>query len=462
VGLVIPEEDMPYTESGMRPDIIINPHALPSRMTIGQLVEMLMGKACATYGGFGDCTAFVNQGTKTQMFGNLLRDAGLHSSGNHVMYNGMSGEPLESNIFVGPTYYMRLKHMVKDKINYRAGGPRTMLTRQAVQGRANDGGLRIGEMERDGVLAHGASQFLTESFMKRGDEYSLGICDRTGDVAVYNPNKNIFLSPALDGPIQFTNTDGSDGTSVMALKNKTKYNGGDFSHVSIPYSFKLLMQELRGMNIGMRLVTDSSVNQLKNMSYSKTALKMVEGMKGERLKKISHIRLTSQHLQQVSEAVKMYNPVYEEKVESTTSPIWEGNEGNEGNSADSGPYPPPSPTYAPTSSPPYGPVTPPYPPSPTYAPTSSPPYGPVTPPYPPSPTYAPTSSPPYGPVTPPYPPSPTYAPTSSPPYTPTQLPPLEEVDILTNINNETELGATADPDDTTSLSDRKHITLDGA
>ena len=150
---------MPFNEQGIRPDIIINPHAIPSRMTIGQLVEMLMGKACALYGGFGDCTAFKNKGQKATLFGNSLLNLGFQNRGEELLYSGFTGEQLSANIFMGPTYYMRLKHMVKDKINYRARGPRTVLTRQTVQGRANDGGLRIGEMERDGVIAHGATHF---------------------------------------------------------------------------------------------------------------------------------------------------------------------------------------------------------------------------------------------------------------------------------------------------------------
>ena len=170
LGLIIPEEDMPFTEDGIRPDLIINPHAIPSRMTIGQLVESLLGKACCEYGGFGDCTAFANKGPNEDVYGRMLVKAGFSASGNQILYNGMTGEQLFSDIYIGPTYYMRLKHMVKDKINYRALGPRTMLTRQTVQGRANDGGLRIGEMERDGVMAHGASAFLNDSFMNRGDE----------------------------------------------------------------------------------------------------------------------------------------------------------------------------------------------------------------------------------------------------------------------------------------------------
>ena len=159
IGLIIPESDMPFTSEGIKPDIIINPHAMPSRMTIGQIVECLLGIACVTYGAFGDCTAFQVKGSNYTTYGPMLTKAGFNHTGNHVLYNGMTGEQLEANIYMGPTYYMRLKHMVKDKINYRARGPNQVLTRQPVQGRANDGGLRIGEMERDGVCAHGLAHF---------------------------------------------------------------------------------------------------------------------------------------------------------------------------------------------------------------------------------------------------------------------------------------------------------------
>ena len=257
IGLVIPEENMPFTEDGIRPDIIVNPHALPSRMTIGQLVETLMGKACAKYGGFGDCTAFMNKGPKTKIFGQMLQDQGFHSSGCEVLYNGETGEQVGAEIYIGPTYYMRLKHMVKDKINYRARGPRTVLTRQTVQGRANDGGLRIGEMERDTVLAHGAANFLQESMMVRGDEYYMAVCNKTGMVAIYNESRNLFMSPYVDGPITFTGTI-DDGLNIDDI---TKH-GRSFSVIRVPYSFKLLMQELQAMNVQMRIITDKNIEQL--------------------------------------------------------------------------------------------------------------------------------------------------------------------------------------------------------
>jgi hypothetical protein len=166
---------------------------------------------------------------------------------------------------------MRLKHMVKDKINYRARGPRTMLTRQTVQGRANDGGLRIGEMERDGILAHGASAFLNESFMVRGDEYYMAVCNKTGSIAIYNSSLNLFLSPFADGPIKFNTT--MDGKTNV--ENISRF-GRSFSIVRVPYALKLLMQELQTMNIQMRIITEDNIDQLMNMSYSTNIHKLLQ------------------------------------------------------------------------------------------------------------------------------------------------------------------------------------------
>jgi DNA-directed RNA polymerase II subunit RPB2 len=263
VGLVIKEEDMPFTEDGIRPDIIINPHALPSRMTIGQLLETVMGKACVLNGSFGDCTAFINKGPKYEIFGKLLSKLGFNSNANEILYNGESGEQFNMDIFIGPTYYMRLKQLVKDKINYRARGPRTVLTRQTVQGRANDGGLRIGEMERDGILAYGMSDFLQESMLVRGDEYFMAICNLTGLIAIYNSDLNLYMSPMADGPLQFTGGVDSD----LKIDKITKF-GRSFSIVRVPYSFKLLIQELATLNIQMRIITEDNIEQISSMSFS--------------------------------------------------------------------------------------------------------------------------------------------------------------------------------------------------
>jgi DNA-directed RNA polymerase II subunit RPB2 len=271
IGMVIPECDMPFTKDGIRPDLIINPHAIPTRMTIGQLVECIIGKASAHYGAFSDCTAFVNKGSKIEIYEQVLAKAGYHSQGNEVLYNGMTGEQVESAIFIGPTYYMRLKHMVKDKVNYRARGPNTALTHQPVSGRANDGGLRIGEMERDSVIGHGISNFLQESMMERGDKYQIAVCNQSGMVAIYNQEKNLFMSPAIDGPLQFTTA--SDGNSLY-LNDITRF-GRSFSIVSIPYTLKLLMQELQTINMQMRIITEDNIEQLENMSYSKNISKLL-------------------------------------------------------------------------------------------------------------------------------------------------------------------------------------------
>jgi DNA-directed RNA polymerase II subunit RPB2 len=262
VGLVIPEEDMPFTADGIRPDLIINPHAIPSRMTIGQLVECVLSKLCSINGSFGDCTAYSAKGSNYDVYGDLLIQNGYHKSGCEVLYSGFTGEQLYSEIYIGPTYYMRLKHMVKDKINYRATGKRSALTRQTNQGRANDGGLRIGEMERDSIMGHGMSYFLNESFMVRGDQYFMAVCNKTGTIAIYNEEKNLFLSPFADGPLNFNIT--SKTTTVI---NSVSKFGRSFSIIRIPYALKLLIQELQVMNVQMRIITEDNVDQLLNLSY---------------------------------------------------------------------------------------------------------------------------------------------------------------------------------------------------
>ena len=179
--------------------------------------------------------------------------------------------------------------MVKDKINYRSQGPRTQLTRQTVQGRANDGGLRVGEMERDGILGHGAAHFLNESLMVRGDEYHMAVCNKSGMIAIYNPNQNLFMSPMVDGPIKYSGGltadaggaggAGAAGASGASVIQMTKF-GRSFSIVRIPYCLKLLMQELLVMNVQMRIITDDNIDQLPSMSYSNNVYKLLKDGKG--------------------------------------------------------------------------------------------------------------------------------------------------------------------------------------
>jgi len=162
------EEDMPVTSKGLGPDLIINPHALPSRMTIGQFLETMCGKIACHLGSFMDGTPFTTQ-NRVHDTKDILLQLGYHPYANELLYNGQTGELMQTEIFMGPTFYERFKHMVEDKINYRSTGPRTLMTHQPLEGRAQDGGLRIGEMERDSLISHGVSNFLQESMMKRSD-----------------------------------------------------------------------------------------------------------------------------------------------------------------------------------------------------------------------------------------------------------------------------------------------------
>lgn len=307
IGLIVLEEDMPFTAEGIRPDLIINPHAIPSRMTIGQLIECLLGKACSLYGFSGDCTAFATKGANYDNYGKLLTKMGFSNTGNELLYSGMTGEQLEANVYIGPTYYMRLKHMVKDKVNARSTGPRTLISRQPVQGRANDGGLRIGEMERDGILAHGASAFLNESYMVRGDQYYMAVCNKTGMVAVYNETRNLFISPYADGPLEFSDT--VNGTKN--IKNISRF-GRSFSIVRVPYSLKLLIQELQTMNIQMRIITDANVDQLMNMGYSNNVQKLLQHEMQPKIKRTNSVRIP-----EIVVAPTPVNPAKEETLSLT-------------------------------------------------------------------------------------------------------------------------------------------------
>jgi len=447
IGLIIPEADMPYLEDGTRPDLIINPHALPSRMTIGQIVESMFGIACVSYGGFGDCTAFQVKGSNYSTYGPMLTRAGFNHTGNHIMYNGMTGEQIQANIYMGPTYYMRLKHMVKDKINYRARGPNQQLTRQPVQGRANDGGLRVGEMERDGICAHGLAYFLNESFLIRGDEYYMAVCNKTGSIAIYNEAKNLFLSPYSDGPINFhTNPDGT-----MNIKNLSKF-GRSFSLLRIPYSFKLLIQELQVMNIQMRIITDENVDQLLSMSYSNNINKLLHKAEDRSVEKMD--ALIKEYARQMADTQRIsYQQIRKEESAELPTPLGESDlKSPEEQQQVSPGWSPGSPQYDPNVRPlPYDPNSPPYAPgSPGWTPgSSSPSYDPNAPPpqyNPNSPPYSAMTgqvSPPYsaitGQVSPPYAPgsSPGWTPGSSPQYAPgtpgTNSPPYSEATLVPSI-----------------------------
>jgi len=259
VGIVFRQEDMPFTKDGIVPDIIINPHAIPSRMTIGQLLECIMGKMCCVTGSLGDATPFENYDVASNISDMLETHCNFERHGNEILYNGRDGKQIDVSVFIGPTYYQRLKLMTKDKINSRATGSVTLKERQPPSGKSIGGGLRIGEMERDAILSHGLSQFLKESMMERADKYSIYVDNKTGRLAAVNPKNNIYISPSCDGPIEFS----GDNVSNLKVIVKNK-NCMDFTQVEVPYCFKLMMQECESMGMTMRIVTNKSEVEQKD------------------------------------------------------------------------------------------------------------------------------------------------------------------------------------------------------
>jgi DNA-directed RNA polymerase beta subunit len=227
IGMVYSEADMPFTKDGIRPDVIMNPHAVPSRMTIAQLMECIMGKAACGIGACGDCTPFT--GCTVESIATVLERSGYERYGNEILYNGRTGQQIQTEIFIGPTYYQRLKHMVSDKVHSRSSnGPIVFLTRQPAEGRARNGGLRFGEMERDVLIGHGMSLFLKERMLDVSDNFRVFPCRKCGLISVANPEKNIYHC-------------GSCNTSA------------DTAQIRLPYAMSLLLRELESMSVGVRL-----------------------------------------------------------------------------------------------------------------------------------------------------------------------------------------------------------------
>lgn len=228
-GRIISEQDVPFTASGMRPDIIINPHAIPSRMTIAQLMETLLTRVLIELGLFGDGTSF---GSMTvECIAKKLHEFGYESYGNEILYDPITGKQLECLVFMGPVFYQRLKHMVNDKVHSRANGIMVNLTRQPMEGRSRDGGHRFGEMERDATIAHGMARFTKERLYDSSDKFVIYVCKDCGMRAACNHKEKIYY--------------------CHNCKNTT-----NFRAVEYPYASKLFEQELQAMNIGVRYITN--------------------------------------------------------------------------------------------------------------------------------------------------------------------------------------------------------------
>lgn len=235
VGYRAKRVDLPFSKSGLIPDITLNPNAFPKRMTIGQFIECMLSKVCCLKGITGDATPFM--GTDINKINDDLVALGYEDWGYETMYNGMTGEKMDTRIFIGPTYYQRLKQMVKDKAFARAGGPVELLTRQPTAGKARGGGLRLGEMERDAVIAHGASMMLRDRLMESSDIHEMYVCDLCGMIAHKNKNtRSAYVCTACN-------------------------NSSQISKVVVPYALKLLHQEMLSMNIRTNIRTAQSIVQ---------------------------------------------------------------------------------------------------------------------------------------------------------------------------------------------------------
>lgn len=268
MGMVLNEADMPVSAKGIRPDMIINPQAFPKRMTISQFVESYFAKGCSLRGFFGDSSPFQN--IPIEKLADLLNETGYERYGCEMLYNGASGEQLEADIFIGPTYYERLQHQVEDKMHSRAEGAVTMLSKQPTGGRSIGGGLRIGEMERDSLLAHGVSAFLKESMTDRSDATDVIICTGCGQIALANgANKKFNCYNCNSTRVYYdTNAQKMNKEQIESSKN-------DFEKLQMPYAMKLLTQELEAMCIQPHLITENSVKKWNKFfqSSTETALK---------------------------------------------------------------------------------------------------------------------------------------------------------------------------------------------
>jgi DNA-directed RNA polymerase II subunit RPB2 len=223
-GMIFSQEDMPFTSDGITPDLIINPHCIPSRMTINQLLETVLGKGCCMTGRFGNATPFSTSSVNTvTKICDQLESVGYERNGRETLYDPYTGKKIDAQVFMGPTYYQRLKHLVSDKMHARSKGQVTSLTRQPLEGRSRDGGLRFGEMERDAIISFGVSRFMKERLFEMSDPYSAIVCSLCGLIS-------------------------ASQTECKCCKEDK------LCRINIPYAAKLLFQELMAMNVKIELI----------------------------------------------------------------------------------------------------------------------------------------------------------------------------------------------------------------
>jgi hypothetical protein len=265
IGMLVDAIDMPRTAEGIVPDMMVNPHGLPTRMTVGQLYEQIFCKFGLVYNGKINATNFMDTSEALEQLGDMLEMKGYQRHGEDIMYSGITGEQMAASIFLTPCYFMRLKHLTEDKMNSREHGRREMRTRQPTGGRGNEGGMKIGEMERDILIAHGASEFLSESMMDRSDGTHFMVCNGCGTIPVYNKSINLFVCPLCDGPLKYSNVEVEPRLDLPLKKSQVS-----FSRVEMPYTLKLMDQEALTplANIGMRYMTAKEPRQFRPFDSS--------------------------------------------------------------------------------------------------------------------------------------------------------------------------------------------------
>lgn len=268
MGMLLDAQDMPRTAEGIVPDVVVNPHCIPSRMTIAQMLEQLFGKLGAMIGAKMNATSFMNDEQSFKAIGDALQALGFQRDGEEIMYSGMTGVMFTGSVFIAPLYFMRLKHLTQDKMNSRSTGRKEIRTHQPTGGRGNEGGMRIGEMERDSLIAHGVTDFLEETMMKRSDGTSFWVCNGCGTIPIYNEAQNLFVCPLCDGPLTYQGAT----ADTLGLVLPVKKSRTTFSHVEVPYALKLLDQELTTfMNAGFRFLTEKNSRTFRDIRYEGAA-----------------------------------------------------------------------------------------------------------------------------------------------------------------------------------------------